>query len=102
MSDHGLRTTGRHTGNFGRAKVQGKRESLDLSSNLLKKENLKVPDPKEAYLRLAQAYEATDDPKLKEFLGEQLRQRRATRIRPENFAVSKPSREHWEEVKRVR
>ncbi len=44
-ANHGLRTTGRPTGNFGRNKVQGKRESLDLNGTILNRENLRIPDP---------------------------------------------------------
>jgi hypothetical protein len=77
MPNHGLRTSGTHTGNFGRAKVQGKRESLDLSQNILKKDGLRIPDRQEAYARLQEAYEKTDDPKLKRFLAEELAKARA-------------------------
>lgn len=103
MSDkHGLRTTGTHTGNFGRQKVQGKRESLDLSETILKKKDLRIPNPERAYELLEQAYNATTDLKLKQFLHEQLRSRRATRIAPSKYAKEVVQRDHWDEVKRTR
>jgi hypothetical protein len=77
MANHGLRTTGTHTGNFGRAKVQGKRESLDLSKEILKKEDLRIPNRQEAYSRLREAYHKTDDPKLKAFIAQELAKYRA-------------------------
>jgi len=76
-SSHGLRTTGTHTGNFGRARVQGKRESLDLSDKILKKESLRIPTQAESFARLQKAFELTTDPKLKKFLSEQLAKHRA-------------------------
>jgi hypothetical protein len=76
-ANHGLRTTGTHTGNFGHAKVQGKRETLDLTKEILNKENLRIPNRQEAYTRLAEAYEKTDDPKLKQFLAGELAKYRA-------------------------
>ena len=75
--NHGLRTKGTHTGNFGRAKVQGKRDSLDLTKEILNKDDLRIPNRQEAYARLAEAYEKTTDPKLKRFLEEELAKARA-------------------------
>lgn len=77
MANHGLRTTGTHTGNFGRAKVQGKRESLDLSKEILKKDDLRIPKREEAYARLQEAFTKTTDPKLKQFLASELAKYRA-------------------------
>jgi hypothetical protein len=76
-ANHGLRTTGTHTGNFGRAKVQGKRETLDLTKEILNKDDLRIPNRQEAYARLAEAYQKTNDPKLKAFLAEELAKYRA-------------------------
>jgi hypothetical protein len=76
-ANHGLRTTGTHTGNFGKAKVQGKRETLDLTKEILNKENLRIPNRQEAHARLAEAYEKTTDPRLKKFLSEELAKIRA-------------------------
>jgi len=103
MSDnHGLRTKGTHTGNFGRPKVQGKPGSLDLSAQTLKRENLRVPDRAEAFTRLEEAYNTTADPKLKAALWEMLRQRKAAVARPVVQPVNLPRSEYWERVKLVR
>ena len=77
MSNHGLRTTGTHTGNFGRAKVQGRPGSLDLTKEILSRENLRIPKREEAVARLEEAYEKTTDPRLKKFLAEELAKKRA-------------------------
>ena len=76
-ANHGLRTTGTHTGNFGRAKVQGKRDSLDLTKKILNKDDLRIPSRQEALARLVEAHEKTTDPKLKRFLAEELSKARA-------------------------
>jgi hypothetical protein len=72
MANHGLRTQGTHTGNFGRAKVQGRRGELDLTPEILNKDGLRIPDRQAAYARLQEAYQKTEDPKLKRFLAEKL------------------------------
>jgi hypothetical protein len=77
MANHGLRTTGTHTGNFGHAKVQGKRGELDLTKEILNKENLRIPNRQEAIDRLKEAYSKTTDAKLKQFLAEELAKARA-------------------------
>lgn len=97
-----LRTDGRVSGNFGRNKVQGKRETLHLSSEVLSKENLQIPDRTTVYERLEQAYNTTTDSKLKATLAEILKKRRATtQVRVVN-KTSRPRSEYWEEVSRVR
>jgi hypothetical protein len=101
-NNHGLRTKGVHTGNFGRPKVQGKPGSLDLSKGTLRRENLRVPNPAEAFTKLEQAYAVTDDPKLKAALWEMLRQRKAATVRPEVQPMKRPRSEYWERVKLVR
>jgi hypothetical protein len=75
--NHGLRTTGTHTGNFGRQKIQAKKESLDLTKEILNRENLRIPNRQEAHARLLEAYQKTTDPKLKRFLAEELAKYRA-------------------------
>lgn len=77
MANHGLRTTGTHTGNFGHAKVQGKRGELDLTKEILNRDNLRIPNRQEAYSRLAEAYSKTSDPRLKRFLADELAKYRA-------------------------
>jgi hypothetical protein len=101
-TNHGLRTTGTHTGNFGRAKVQGKRESLDLSKQILKKDNLRIPRPDEAFTKLVEAYNTTTDPRLKAGLWEILKRRKATlnpvKVKPNE----RPRAEFWDMVRQVR
>lgn len=86
-NNHGLRTTGRPTGNFGRAKVQGRPGNVELSKHTLSKENLVIPNQDAGFQRLIDAYNATDDFKLKATLWELLRKRKA------QIAPSKPPRE---------
>ena len=76
-NNHGLRTTGTHTGNFGHAKVQGRRGELDLTKEILNRDNLRIPSRQEALARLVEAHEKTTDPKLKRFLAEELSKARA-------------------------
>jgi hypothetical protein len=99
---HGLRTTGIHTGNFGRAKVQGKRDSLDLSKKTLNKENLKVPQRNEAFTKLVEAYNKTPDPKMKAALWEILKRRKATLQQPQVKQNERPTSDFWEMVRNVR
>lgn len=102
MSNHGLRTTGTHTGNFGRAKVQAKRESLDLTKEILNRDNLRFPNPEEAYNKLVIAYNSTEDPRLKAGLWEILKRRKAT-LQPVKVKPSeRPVSEYWDKVKQTR
>ena len=101
MANHGLRTTGRPTGNFGRNKIQAKKESLDLTKEILAKENLRIPDRDEAYSKLVQAYNTTTDPRLKAGLWEMLKRRKAT-LRPIEVKPSVCDRTHWDLVKLTR
>ena len=78
MSNHGLRTTGTHTGNFGRAKVQGNPGQLDLTKEILTKDNLRIPNRDDAFTRLVDAYNKTTDRRLKATLWEMLQKRKAT------------------------
>jgi protoporphyrinogen oxidase len=77
-NNHGLRTTGTHTGNFGRSKIQAKKETLDLTKEILNKDNLSIPNPNESYNKLVVAYNTTTDAKLKAALWEILKRRKAT------------------------
>lgn len=102
MSDkHGLRTTGRPTGNFGKAKVQGKRESLDLSKDILTRDNLRIPSREQAFAKLQEAYEMATDPKMKATLWEMIRSREAT-LRPVKVQPQIVRSPFWEHVKQVR
>jgi hypothetical protein len=101
-NNHGLRTTGLPTGNFGKAKVQGKRETLDFSQTILSKENLRIPTQTDAFTRLETAYNTTTDPKLKEFLAEQLAKRKAATTPPKVKPNERPRAPFWEMVSLVR
>jgi hypothetical protein len=78
MSNHGLRTTGTHTGNFGRAKVKGVPGELDLTADILNRDNLRIPARDEAFTRLVEAYNKSSDPRLRATLWDMLKQRKAT------------------------
>jgi hypothetical protein len=101
-NNHGLRTTGTHTGNFGKAKVKGKPGELDLTKEILNRENLRIPTQADAFTRLEIAYTTTTDPKLKAFLAEQLAKRKAATTLPKVQPNERPRSPYWEEVSRVR
>ncbi len=101
MADHGLRTTGVHTGNFGKPKVQGKPGDLDLTKEILSRENLRIPDRDEAFTKLVLAYNTTTDARLKAGLWEILRKRKAT-LQPIVVKHERPVSEFWEMVRAVR
>ena len=101
MADHGLRTTGTHTGNYGRAKVKGKPGELDLTPEILNRESLRIPNREEAFARLTQAYNTTTDPQLKADLWEMLRVRIAT-VTPRKEAPVRRQETLWDEVRRTR
>lgn len=101
-NNHGLRTTGTHTGNFGHAKVKGKPGELDLTKEILNRDNLHIPNRDEAFTRLIQAYNTTQDAKLKAGLWEILKHRVAT-VRPHKTAPAQPQPEsHWDIIRRTR
>jgi hypothetical protein len=102
MSSHGLRTTGTHTGNFGKAKVKGRPGDLDLTKEILSRENLRIPERDEAFTKLVTAYNTTTDPKLKAGLWEILKRRRATLQPIEVKPNERPSSPYWEDIRRVR
>jgi hypothetical protein len=99
---HGLRTTGTHTGNFGKAKVKGKPGELDLTKEILSKENLRIPQRDEAFTKLVQAYNATTDARLKAGLWEILKRRQATLQPIEVKPNERPTSPYWEDIRRVR
>jgi hypothetical protein len=102
MANHGLRTTGRPTGNFGRNKVQGKPGDLDLTKEILNKDNLRIPQRDQAYDRLWEAYSIATDPKLKSFLSEMLKKRLVAIQRPEVKPMEKPPSPYWDSIKLTR
>jgi hypothetical protein len=101
MSNHGLRTTGIHTGNFGRARIQAKRDTLDLTKEILTKDNLRIPNRDDAYERLVQAYNSTTDARLKRGLWDLLKQRKATLTAHKSAPIVK-SETLWDEIARTR
>ena len=102
MANHGLRTTGRPTGNFGKAKIQAKKESLDLTKDILAKDNLRIPDRDEAYSKLVEAYNATTDPRLKAGLWELLKRRKATLQPIKVKSIERSDSPYWENIRRIR
>ena len=101
-NNHGLRTTGRPTGNFGRQKVQGKRETLDLTKEILSKDNLQIPNRDEAFTKLVTAYNTTTDLKLRAALWEMLRARKATLQPTKVKPMVKPTSEFGDYCRRTR
>ena len=102
MANHGLRTTGTHTGNFGRAKCKGNPGQLDLTKEILCRENLRIPNRDDAFERLVEAYNTTQDQKLKKGLWEMLKQRKATLQPAKVKADERPVSDFWEMVRTVR
>ena len=98
---HGLRTTGTHTGNFGRAKVKGVPGELDLTPDILNRDNLRIPARDEAFTRLVEAYNKSSDPRLKATLWDMLKQRKAT-LQPTVIKHETPTSEFGEYCRRVR
>lgn len=66
-----LRTKGNITGNFGRAKSKAGSPLNDIGVTTVKQ--VKCATPESYIQRLYQAYEKTDDVKLKEFIFKQIR-----------------------------
>lgn len=102
MSNHGLRTSGRPTGNFGRSKVKGKPGELDLTKEILNRDNLRIPQRDEAFTRLREAYAVSTDPKLRTFLAETLAKRNAAMRQPEVKPMEKPAAPYWDNIKQSR
>ena len=102
MANHGLRTTGRPTGNFGKQKVKGKPGELDLSQATLNRDNLQIPQRDQAYDRLWEAYNLATDPKLKAFLSETLKRRKAEIGQPKVKPMVKPPSPYWDSIKQYR
>jgi hypothetical protein len=100
-NNHGLRTTGTHTGNFGKAKVQGRPGQLDLTKEILSKDNLCIPNPDEAFTRLVEAYNKSTDSRLKATLWDMLKRRKAT-LQPTVIKHEVPISEFGEYCRRVR
>jgi hypothetical protein len=89
-------------GNFGAARIQGKRDSLDLTKEILNRENLRIPDPNESYNKLVIAYNTTTDAKLKAALWDMLKRRKATLQQIKVKPQEKPDTTHWDQIKLYR
>ena len=89
-------------GNFGAARIQGKRDSLDLTKEILNKENLRIPQRDEGFTRLVTAYNTTTDLKLRAALWEMLRARKATLQPTKVKPMVKPTSEFAEYCRRTR
>ena len=96
-----LRTTGALTGNFGATKIKVRPGTLDLTKEILTRDNLRIPDRDDAFERLVQAYNTTTDERLKRGLWELLKQRRAT-LTAHKPAPTPKVETFWDEVKRTR
>ena len=96
-----LRTTGNHNGNYGAPKVQAKRDTLDLTPEILTRDNLRIPPRDAAYERLVEAYNKTTDARLKRGLWDLIKQRRATVTTPKPAPVVKVETV-WDEIARTR
>ena len=66
-----LRTTGNVTGNFGRPKTKAGSTLSDIG--LTKKDNIKVANKKDYIKRLYRAWDNTNDPRLRAFIFNQIR-----------------------------
>jgi hypothetical protein len=89
-------------GNFGAARIKANPGELDLTKEILSKDNLRIPDPDKSFTLLIQAYNTTDDARLKAGLWEILRERKATLQQREVKPLEKPVSEFAEYCRRVR
>ena len=96
-----LRTQGAVTGNFGRQKVQAKKETLDLTPEILTRDNLRIPNRDAAFTRLVEAYNKTTDARLKRGLWDMLKQRKAT-LTAHCPAPTPRVETIWDEIARTR
>ena len=87
---------------FRSPKVQGKPGDLDLTAEILNRDNLRIPGRDEAFTKLIIAYNTTDDPRLKAGLWEILKRRKA-QVQPiEVKSNERPDSPYWEDIRRVR
>jgi len=88
-------------GNFGAARIQGRPGELDLTKEILSKDNLRIPPRDEAFTRLVEAYNRASDPRLKATLWDMLKKRKAT-LQPIAVKHENPVSEFGEYCRRVR
>lgn len=74
------RMTGAVTGNFGRAKVRAMPGTYDISKTTLSKKSLRIPRPDDAIQRYMEAYNNTEDQRLKDSLMTMIRDHYNKRI----------------------
>jgi len=96
-----LRTEGVVSGNFGRPRVQARPGTLDLTPQILTRDNLRIPDRDAAYARLVEAYNTTTDARLKRGLWDMLKQRKAT-LTAHCPAPTPGVETVWDEIKNTR
>ena len=89
-------------GNFGAPRVQGKTGQLDISKQTLNRSNLVIPKRDQAFQRLLEAYNSTDDLKLKETLWDMLKIRQAQVAPHKQQKVVHTEEFYWDKVKRER
>ena len=97
----GRKKSEHRNGNYGASKIQAKKDTLDLTKDILAKENLRIPDPDQAYAKLVEAYNATTDSKLKAGLWELLKRRKAT-LQPIEVKPTVCDRTHWDQIQLTR
>ena len=68
MASRMPRMKGAVTGNFGRAKVKAMPGTYELSKNTLSRQSLRIPRPDDAIQRYMEAYNNTEDQRLKDSL----------------------------------
>jgi hypothetical protein len=76
---------------------------LDLTKEILMKDDLRIPNRDEAFTRLVDAYNKTTDSRLKAGLWEMLKQRKATLHSQPNTKPNEDTTDNfWEMVRTVR
>jgi hypothetical protein len=88
-------------GNFGAARIKGNPGELDLTKEILSKDNLRIPPRDEAFTRLVEAYNRASDPRLKATLWDMLRKRKAT-LQPTVIKHERPVSEFGDYCRRTR
>ena len=96
-----LRTEGAVSGNFGRPKVKVRPGTLDLTKEILTRDNLRIPPRDAAYERLVEAYNKTTDARLKKGLWDLIKVRRAT-LTPHKPAPVSKVETIWDEIRETR
>ena len=88
-------------GNYGAPKVKGVPGELDLTADILNRDNLRIPARDEAFTRLVEAYNKSSDPRLRATLWDMLKQRKAT-LQPTVIKHEVPVSEFGDYCRRTR